>query len=78
MLRISVEEAARNLKALLERVAKGEEVVLLEQETAIARLVPLQQKEQWLASTRKFRDSLLVKGESLSTTVISVREQERY
>ena len=78
MLRISVEEAARNLKALLERVAKGEEVVLLEQEKAIARLVPLQQKEQWLASTREFRDSLPVKGESLSTTVISVREQERY
>ncbi len=77
MLRISVEEAARNLKALLERVTKGEEVVLLEQEKAIARLVPLQQKEQWLASTREFRDSLPVKGESLSATVINVRETVR-
>ena len=52
--------------------------MILEQEKAVDRLVPLQQKEQWLASTREFRDSLPVLGESLSTTVISVREQERY
>ncbi|MBD2773612.1 type II toxin-antitoxin system Phd/YefM family antitoxin [Iningainema tapete] len=78
MLRISVEEAARNLKSLLEQVAKGEQVILVEQEKAVARLVPLQQKEQWLASSKEFRDSLQVKGEPLSTTVINARQQERY
>lgn len=36
MLRISVEEAAMNLKSLLERVARGEEVILLEQDKAVA------------------------------------------
>jgi antitoxin (DNA-binding transcriptional repressor) of toxin-antitoxin stability system len=78
MLKISVEEAARNLKGLLERVAQGEEVILLEQEKAVARIVPLQQKEQWLASTKEFRDSLQVKGEPLSVTLITQRQQERY
>ena len=77
MLRISVEEAARNLKELLERVAKGEEVILVDQEKAVARIVPLQQKEQWLARTKEFRDSLQVKGEPLSVTVINERQQER-
>ena len=78
MLKISVEEAARNLKGLLEQVAKGEEVILIEQEKAVARIVPLQQKEQWLASTKEFRDSLQVQGEPLSVTVINQRDQERY
>ncbi len=78
MLKISVEEAARNLKGLLERVAKGEEVILLEQEKAVARIVPFQQKEQSLVSRKEFRDCLQVKGSPLSVTVINQRHQERY
>lgn len=77
MLRISVEEAAINLKSLLERVAKGEEVILLEQDKAVARLVPPLQKEERLASMKQFRDSLAIKGESLSATVINARTDER-
>ncbi|MDZ8221400.1 hypothetical protein [Nostoc sp. ChiVER01] len=77
MLRISVEEAAMNLKSLLELVAKGEEVILLEQDKAVARLVPPLQKEGRLASMKQFRDSLGIKGESLSTTVINTRIEER-
>ena len=77
MLRISVEEAAINLKSLLERVAKGEEVILLEQDKAVARLLPPLQKEGRLASMKQFRDSLVIKGESLSATVINARTEER-
>lgn len=55
MLKISVEEAAANLKTLLEQVAKGEEVILLEQNKVVARLVPPRQKEQRLASIKQFR-----------------------
>ncbi|MBE9007193.1 type II toxin-antitoxin system Phd/YefM family antitoxin [Fortiea sp. LEGE XX443] len=77
MLKISVEEAAINLKSLLERVARGEEVILLEQDKAVARLVPLLSKEQRLATIKQFRDSLAVKGESLSATVINARTEER-
>lgn len=78
MLRITVEEAARNLKALLERVAKGEEVILVEQGKAVARLVPPQAKKPLLASMKAFRDTLQIKGEPLSTTVIKARQEERY
>jgi len=77
VLRISVEEAAMNLKSLLERVARGEEVILLEQDKAVARLVPPLQKEQRLANMKQFRDSLAIKGESLSATVINARTEER-
>jgi antitoxin (DNA-binding transcriptional repressor) of toxin-antitoxin stability system len=73
MLRISVEEAAGNLKSLLQRVAKGEEIVLVEQEKAVARLVPPQTREQWLASTEQFRASLQAQGEPLSATVMRAR-----
>ncbi|OKH32330.1 prevent-host-death family protein [Calothrix sp. HK-06] len=78
MLRISVEEAAINLKKLLEQVAKGEEIILLEQNQVVARLVPPQQKQQRLASMKEFRDALSVKGESLSATVINARIEERH
>jgi antitoxin (DNA-binding transcriptional repressor) of toxin-antitoxin stability system len=69
MLKISVEEASRDLKALVERVAQGEEVTLVEQDQAVAQLVRPQSRSQ-LASMREFRDSLQVKGEPLSATVI--------
>jgi len=77
MVRVPVEQLAANLKALLEQVAQGEEVILLDQNRAIARLVPLQTREQWLASTRHFRDSLQLQGEPLSTTVVCARQGER-
>ncbi|MHC5822997.1 MAG: type II toxin-antitoxin system Phd/YefM family antitoxin [Nostoc sp.] len=77
MLRFSVEEAAMNLKSLLELVARGEEVILLDQDKVVARLVPPLQKEQRLATMKKFRESLAIKGESLSATVINVRTEER-
>lgn len=78
MLRISVEEAANTLKTLLDQVAQGEEIILVEQDREVARLVPPQSKDQWLANTKTFRASLNVQGESLSETVIRERQGERF
>ena len=78
MSKVSVEEAARNLKALLERVAAGEEIILVEQDQQVARLVPLSTKEELLANTKKFRNSLPCIGEPLSQTVIKARQEERF
>lgn len=78
MSKISVEEASRNLKALLERVAKGEEVILVEEDKPVARLVPPLTKEEWLANNKQFRNALSVKGEPLSATVIKIRSSEQY
>ena len=50
---------------------------MLEQDKAVARLVPPLQKEEQLASMKQFRDSLAIKGESLSATVMNARTQER-
>jgi antitoxin (DNA-binding transcriptional repressor) of toxin-antitoxin stability system len=77
VLKISVEEATINFKNILEQVAKGEEVILLEANQIVARLVPPQKKEQRLASMKQFRDALAIKGESLSTTIINARIEER-
>ncbi len=78
MSKVSVEEASRNLKALLEQVAAGEEVILVEQDKPVARLVPPPTVSEWLASMKEFRNSLSVLGEPLSTTVIKARQLERY
>ncbi|MBW4675013.1 MAG: type II toxin-antitoxin system Phd/YefM family antitoxin [Desmonostoc geniculatum HA4340-LM1] len=78
MLKISVEEAALNLKHLVEQVAKGEEVILLKENRVVARLVPPQKKEQCLASMKQFRNALAVKGEPLSVTIINARIEERH
>jgi prevent-host-death family protein len=59
MSKVSVEEAARNLKALLEQVAAGEEVILVEQDKPVARLVPPAIKEGLLVDMKQFRESLL-------------------
>ena len=60
MLKISVEEAAINFKNILEQVAKGEEVILLQDNQVVARLVPPQPKEQRLTSMKQFREALAV------------------
>ena len=78
MSKVSVEEAVRNLKALLEQVAAGEEVVIVEQDKPVARLVPPATEEDVFADMRQFRESLSVEGESLSQTVIRARQEERY
>jgi antitoxin (DNA-binding transcriptional repressor) of toxin-antitoxin stability system len=78
VLKISVEEAVVNLKNLLEQVAKGEEIILLEENQVVARLVPPQKKEQRLARMKKFRNTLAVKGEPLSATIINARIEERH
>jgi antitoxin (DNA-binding transcriptional repressor) of toxin-antitoxin stability system len=77
MMRISVEEAANTLKTLLAQVALGEEIILVEQDQEVARLIPPQSKEQWLASAKAFRASLNVQG-SLSETVVQERQEERF
>jgi prevent-host-death family protein len=77
MSKVSVEEAARNLKALLEQVAAGEEVILVERDKPVARLVPPSTKEEVLAKMKQLRNCLSIKGEPLSQTVIKARQEER-
>lgn len=75
---ISVEEAKQSLQAILEKVAKGEEVTILQSGQVVARVVLPLSKEQRLARRKAFRNSINVKGEPMSATVIRLREEARY
>ena len=77
MLRITVEEALVNLKELLTELAEGKQVVLIENDREIARLIPSINRVGLIEDTRVFRRSLQTSGESLSSTIICDREEER-
>jgi prevent-host-death family protein len=77
MERISVKEARRQLSSLLDRVAAGEEIILLRQGKEVARLVP-SQSQSFLPSLKDFRDSLQITGAPLSDEIAYAREEERY
>ncbi|HAO12595.1 MAG TPA: prevent-host-death family protein [Planktothrix sp. UBA8407] len=78
MLKISVENLGDNLKALLERVAQGEEIILVDGSREVARLVPPKTRQEWVLQRKRFRDSVLLTGEPLRVTIIQAREGERY
>jgi antitoxin (DNA-binding transcriptional repressor) of toxin-antitoxin stability system len=80
IVQISLTEASAELVSLVEAALIGEEVVILKDNQPIIKLTllePSQKRSYWLARNRKFRNSLQVKGEPLSTTVIKARQGER-
>ena len=78
MSQVSVKEARENLKALLDRVEAGEEVVILRRGKEVARMVPPARTSDRLPSLRQFRKSITLKGNAMSRTVIENRKRERY
>lgn len=77
MYKISVKEARSSLSALLDRVAAGEEVILLRRGKEVARLVP-PQSQTLLPSLKDFRNSLQITGAPLSDEIVKARQEERY
>jgi prevent-host-death family protein len=77
MERISVKEARRQLSSLLDRVAAGEEFILLRRGKEVARLVP-PQSQSLFPSLKNLRDSLQITGAPLSDEITNAREEERY
>lgn len=78
MSKVTVEEAINNLKTLIEKVAAGEEIIIVEQNKAVARLLPPSTDDDIFNDMKQFRKSMSVKGESLSQTIIKTRQEERY
>ncbi|MGF1495901.1 MAG: type II toxin-antitoxin system Phd/YefM family antitoxin [Elainellaceae cyanobacterium] len=79
MLQVSVEEASQNLQALLDKVAQGEVIQLVEsQGRAIALLTPITPVSDPFVAAQQLRSSIQVKGEPLSTTIMGDRSEERY
>jgi len=78
MTRISVREARGQFRALLNRVAAGEEVVIQRRGQDVARIVPPVRRGPRLPDLSAFRASLRVTGEPLSSIVAKARREARY
>ena len=78
MKQLSVREARAQFCTLIDAVSHGETVVITRHGRKIAGLFPFKDAKKKLPSMRKFRDSIKIKGDSLSKTVIKQRDEERY
>lgn len=74
----SVREVRENLRAYIERVEAGEEVVIRRRGRAVARLVPPEPEASRFPDLTEFRASIEIKGEPASETVIRQRREARY
>ena len=78
MKTVSVAEARRKLKALLDEVSSGHPVSLVRRGREIARLVPPKRAGRRLPALGPFRASIRVTGEPLSRSVVRARREARY
>ncbi len=77
-LKVSVKEVRERLSELLDRAARGEEVVILRRGKPVVRLAPLRAvKAARLPDLREFRTSLRVRGASLTEHLLQERQEER-
>ncbi len=77
-MEVNVKQARSNISSLLNRIQEGEEIFILRRGKKIARLVPVEKESRRLPDLSKFRNSIQMRGEALSQTVIQEREQERF
>ena len=77
MLEVNVKEARSKLSILLDRVERGEEIIIKRRGKKVAILVS-PERETTLPSLKDFRGSISTKGKPLSETVIDIRQKERY
>ena len=78
MEEVTVKEARKKISALLDKTEKGEDVLILRRGKKVARLVPVGDGEKRLPDLSVFRESITIKGDALSQTVIDGRNAERY
>lgn len=78
MLEVNVKEVRNHLSTLLNKVEKGEEVIITRRGKKVARLAPPKKEISKFPSLKSFRATIKIKGKPLSQTVIALREEERY
>jgi len=79
MTRINVKEARGKLSDLLDRVEAGDEIVITRRGDDVARIVPAKSKQRRpFVSHKALRDSIKLKGEAFSKTIIRMRREARY
>ena len=78
MKTVSVAEARKKLKALLDEVSSGHEVSVVRRGREVARLVPPERRERRLPSLGAFRKSIRVTGQPVSRAVVRARREARF
>jgi len=78
MKTVSVAEARRKLRALLEEVSSGRAVSVVRRGREVARLMPPERRGRRLPALGSFRASIRVKGEPMSRDVLRARREARY
>jgi len=77
-MEVSISEARGKFHSILARVEKGEEIIILRHGKEVARIVPPKTESKPFPSLKDFRASIRVSGEPLSSTVVTMRNEERY
>ncbi len=78
MKTVSVAEARRKLKALLDEVSSGHQVSVVRRGREVARLMPPTRRRRRLPALGSFRASIRVTGEPMSRAVVRGRREVRY
>ena len=78
MKTVSVAEARRRLKALLDEVSSGYQVSVVRRGREVARLVPPKRRGRRLPALGSFRASIRVMGEPASRAVVRARREARH
>ena len=74
---VGTKELRKHLSDVLDRVARGEKIVVRRRGRPAAALVPLDKRSERLPSLALFRARLRVRGRALSEEVIASRRDER-
>lgn len=74
---VGTKELRKHLSDVLDRVARGERVLVRRRGRPAAALVPLDNRPKRLPSLAAFRARLRVRGRSLSAEIAASREDER-
>ncbi|HUU40167.1 MAG: type II toxin-antitoxin system prevent-host-death family antitoxin [Methanosarcinaceae archaeon] len=77
MMEVNVKEARGNFSSLLDRVERGEEIIIKRRGKKIARLIS-PENNKFLPSLQNFRAAIKLTGDPLSKTVTDLRNEERF
>ncbi|MBF0259677.1 MAG: type II toxin-antitoxin system prevent-host-death family antitoxin [Desulfamplus sp.] len=78
MLVINSKEVRSNFSSILDEVEKGEDIIITRRGKRVALITNIDDKPTPLKELKNFRKRINIKGEELSKTIISQREEERY
>ena len=78
MVEVNVKEARSRFSSLLDKVERGEEVIITRHGKRVARLASPEKENRKFPCLKEFRDKINIKGKALSQTVIDSRKEERY